>query len=386
MYSGFNELGTIKIKSNSKIVLDKGSTICQSPNIEDYIVDNTFYVDACGKGNGWSLFYANGANDIEITGSIDAIIKGQGSLWKENDAGYKRPGLIRLVNCKRVKLRNLVLIDSPCWAIQIQNCEDVQIDNINIISKWGTNNCGIIIDGCRNVRISKCNMDVGDDCIVLRTTDENMCKDIVCTDCVLSSEWSAIKIGTESVGDFENVLFKDMFVKSAMGCAIKIVATDGGKINNVAIENITIKNSTGPVFIVNGTRNKTYRDGNYVSNVSSIDGIELKNINADVLVGDNKYSNKVGDCVFISGTVENKIKNLTVKDCSFNMPGGITIDEDYSVAELMDEYPEYYILGRVPAYGMYLRHVVDATIENVKFSVKEKDIRENIVFEDVVNK
>lgn len=53
------------------------------------------------------------------------------------------------------------------------------------------------------------------------------------------------------------------------------------------------------------------------------------------------------------------------------------------IPELDYRYPEYYIFGTLPAYGLYARHVNGLVIDNVKFEVEKSDLRCVIVCDDV---
>ena len=60
-------------------------------------------------------------------------------------------------------------------------------------------------------------------------------------------------------------------------------------------------------------------------------------------------------------------------------------EKNYHVKELGTEYPEYYTLGNTPAYGAYVRHAKNVRFANVKFALKNYDVRKSIHTEDVEN-
>lgn len=375
--------GTIKIESETCVVIKQCSTINASLNVNDYVTDKMFFYDASGRENGRSLFYAIDKENIELTAERNGIINGQGKV--ANTKGTNAvPGLIRFVNCKNVKITNLTLIDSAFWGIYLQNCENVEINGLTIVSKWCSNNFGICIDSSKNVDISNCTFDTGDDAISIRTTSKVSCENITINNCEISSVWSAIKLGTESVGDFKNITFKNCLVKQALGCALKVAVVDGGQVDGLLIDNIKMQNVTGPIFIVNGFRNaKYYEEDNDSENISKINNVTIKNVFADVIASQSHFSQEVGDCVFVSGRPNAKINGLTIENCEFNMPGGNLVENDYLVEELLDQYPEYYSLGLSPSFGAYFRHVENLKLKDVKIKEKEEDIREKIIFEDV---
>lgn len=375
--------GTIKIESNISVVLKQDVMVTASLNKNDYLVDDLFFDDALGRENGMSVIYSNGSENIEISAERNGILNGQGNVAGTSDS-YAKPGLIRLVNCKNVKITNITLMDSSHWGIYLQNCENVTISNVTIISKWRPNNYGICIDSSKNILVDNCVFNTGDDAVVIRTTRETPCEDVTITNCEISSLWSAIKIGTESVGDIRNILFRDSVVKLALGCSIKVAVVDGGILDGLLVENVKMQEVTGPIFVVNGVRNQKYYQTKGRSNgISAIKNVKIKNVDADVIKSQWYLAQGVGDCVFVSGTKDSKISNFSIEDCNFLMPGGNLVENDYLVEELTDQYPEYYSLGFSPSSGGFFRHIDGLSLKNVKIELKEEDIREKTKFEDV---
>ncbi len=386
-YIRSEELGTTKISSGTKVVIAAGAVVLASTAIVDYPRLNNMYIDSMGHENGRTLFYANGSCDIQIVGENGSIINGGGFGCRVDDRANSRPGLIRFVNCKNVKLENLSLVDSPCWAVQFMNCENVIVEKVSIVSKWGGCNNGIDLISCKNVKISNCTFDTGDACVAVKTITKEPCENIVIENCTMSSDFSVLKIGTESVGDFKDIVFRNCVVKRAECCAIEVVPTDGGSVNGLTIDNVNIKSATGPIFIANGTRNASFVGAPVSGLPSSISNVFLKNIQADVHISESQLYGGAGcgDCVFISGTKSQRIKNIVIENSQFNMPGGKIKDKSYVVQELKDEYPEYYILGVAPASGIYVRHADGVSLKNIIIEIKEDDNRKKVVFDDTTN-
>lgn len=379
--------GTILIKSDTEIKIGDDEVVAASIEVDDYYTDDSLFIDTCNNEFGRSLFFANGANNIKISGGKNSLINGYGSYWKNNKNYTRRPSIVRLVNCENVELSNLSVFDSACWAIHLLNCKNVKITNINIVSKWCGNNDGIDIDSCENVYVSNCTIDSGDDAIVLKTTKNIPCRNVIVENCKINTGWSAFKIGTESVGDFNDIIFRNNSVVKSDGCAFKIVPTDGGKVKNVLISDVDVQNATGPIFFANGNRKRVYYANNETDGISEISDVTVKNVKCNVYIGGSEVDSSNGKgVVFASGTPENKIKNLTIENCEFLMPGGETKLRTYSVDELTTQYPEYYALGPAPAFGAYMRHVDGLKMQNVKFKLKNSDIRKETVFVDVSEK
>lgn len=228
----------IRLKSFVNLHLEPGSVLRASTHQADYAHSES----SC-------LIEAVGAESVSITGF--GKIDGCGAAFVTEDTGYIyyvthwRPGLVFFLDCKQVTLRDVTLTQSPWWTVHLVGCEDVLISGIHIYNDLKMPNCdGIDPDHCRNVRISDCQIQCADDCIVLKNTakfaDRGPCRDITVTGCTLMCTATAVKIGTESVSDFENITVTACTIKSSSrGLGIQL--RDQGHVRNVIYTNCTIE-------------------------------------------------------------------------------------------------------------------------------------------------
>ena len=108
--------GTIILKSNVCLNLEKGSVLLGSPDPADYIKTKPKYIAYRTAVETRQLIYAEDQINISITG--EGIIDGQGAAHKMNidetdpngfsmtDAGITRPHLIQFINCTDYKSCN----------------------------------------------------------------------------------------------------------------------------------------------------------------------------------------------------------------------------------------------------------------------------------------
>jgi hypothetical protein len=93
------------------------------------------------------------------------------------------------------------------------------------------------------VIISDCHIEAGDDCIVLKTTNRGgkvlPVENVTVTNCVLVSAASAIKLGTESHGDFRNCVFSNCIIRDSR-TGIALLAKDGATMENIRFSNIVM--------------------------------------------------------------------------------------------------------------------------------------------------
>lgn len=370
--------GTITVLSDQKIVLEKNANVFASINADDYNVDDCFYIDDCKFEKCRSLFFAKNKSNIELCAKKNGVISGNGAAWSSINKFVSRPGLIKLVNCKNVYIHDIVLLDSPYWSIWLHNCDNVVIEKIRIISKWGKSNTGIEVDCSRNVRISSCYIETGDDCVDVRTTKNISSSNILIENSTFNSLCSAFRIGTETVGDIKKVRFVNNKIKKALAYGIKIFATDGAKVSEIEIDNVEMSNVTGPFIIANGTRMKQYFPQEKVFHLSSISNVKISHIKADV---DSQWSfikRKDGEGVnIIVGTESNYIKNVVFSDCEFKMLGGFLVKNcGFLPFEVGAQFPEYYAFGIAPASGFYVCYANNIIFKNVKFLLKKEDVRD----------
>ena len=82
----------------------------------------------------------------------------------------RRPDILGFVHCTNVTVRGITLRDSGYWVQDYLDCDGVFLSGLTVVSRANGNNDGIDIDGSRNVRVSDCNIDTGDDALCLKAS------------------------------------------------------------------------------------------------------------------------------------------------------------------------------------------------------------------------
>lgn len=263
---------TLVLKDNVTLYLSGGATLLASNRESDYT--RAFSFADTGGGGVPMLIYAEKAKNIAITGC--GTIKGQPEYYTEPlgyssfiaedcdaalEAGvpmiasrWKKPNvsLVFLSECSNVVIRDISLIDSPFWTMHLHWCDKVRIRSVYMSSRLtvAANSDGIDIDGCRDVVVSDCIIETADDCICLKTTKGKdgfrHCENVTVNNCILRTSSCALKLGTESYGDFRNVLFSDCIIRDS-NRGLGIFIRDGGTAENVTFSNIEIETVRYPV-------------------------------------------------------------------------------------------------------------------------------------------
>ncbi len=382
---GMYVCGTLRLQDRVVLWLERGAVILGSDNIEDYPENESCFTDAVGHVRGRALLYGYQKEGIGIGGP--GMVDGRGYRFpEESPAHLIRPFLVRLVECRNVKILETSFVQAAAWCLHLQDCRDVQIQRAVIRSRCNGNNDGIDLDGCQNVTVEGCVIDSGDDAICLKSTSGNPCTSIRVADCTVTSRWAGFKIGTESVGDFADITVEKCRFFDVEGCAVKIVPVDGGNVENVTVRNVEMIACTGPVFISNGERLRRYLDQKR-EQPGRIRGILLERIHADVrkakggIYQGKPWGNADGGVV-ISGLPGNPVESVTIRQCRFSMPGGSKERRTTPVPEMGSQYPEFHLFDPLPAWALYRRYTKDFKIEDTEFTARERDVRPAAVKEE----
>lgn len=373
-------IGTIHLRSRVTLHLENGCLLKGSSAHGNYPDVDGGFTDAVGQKRNRCLIYAHNTVGTAIMG--EGCIDGDGGNFgfEENE----RPFMLRFINCKDVQVTGITLQDSPGWVSHYLGCENVLIHGITIRSRVNSNNDGIDVDSCRRVRISNCDIDTGDDAICIKSTRATPSEDIVVTGCRVSSTWGALKLGTESVGDFRNIIFSNIVIRDTHGGGLKLISMDGARMENVLVENIIMDNVSGPIFLRLGARLRQYFPDQPKRPVGIARGISIRNVTINVweegylLYG--KYPRKAG--IIITGVPGHCLEDVTFENVKVTFPGGGELSNK-PVPEQEAEYPEFPVFHPLPCWGLFIRHVRGITFRHCKFMTRKADLRPAVHLEDV---
>jgi polygalacturonase len=369
--------GTIQLKDNVVLHVAENAVLLGSTNAADYRNVDPF-IDGTGHPLGHALIVAVDARNVGIEGR--GTVDGQSPALKKTQNPYTiRPFLLRLVRCTNVTVRDVRLTNPGAWTLDFFQTKGAVIEGVTIRSRdlGMPNNDGIDLDSCENVSVRHCDIISGDDALCIKATSAaKPSRDIEATDCKLSTRCNAIKLGTESIGGFENISVTDCQITNTMMSGIALYAVDGGDLRNVTISGITMDGVVLPISIRLGARLKTFREGDRPRpNPGKLRDVTIKNVSA-------KNIEMIG--MLINGVPGFPVEALTLKNIQLELPGGGTAkDAKFQLPEREKAYPEFNMFGKVmPAYGIYARHVRGIILKNVQTTVKNPDARPASIFVD----
>lgn len=381
---------TIVLKDNVTLHLEKDALILGTTDYKAYDNPDPF-TEGLGIDVGWALLVAIDAKNVCLEG--EGSIDGQGSALKERHIKTDtrtesqrwglRPFLLRVVRCENITVKDVTLKFAGAWTSHYFQSRNITINNVTIRSFGVAHNDGINIDGCQHVRISNCDIVSGDDALCFKTTSSKMgCSDVVITNMKLKSNQAGIKMGTESMAPFENIKISNCHIYDTKNGGIKLFSVDGAHLRNIEISDITMDEVRTPMMFRLGARLSVFRKHEDTKQpVGTFENVIIRNVKA--IASDNAQLTPPSG-ILITGIPGHYITNLTLENIHIRLLGtGTEQDATHKVPEAIDQYPEVKTFGpKIPAYGVWARHVRGLKLKNVTFELKNEDKRPEIICED----
>ena len=220
-----------------------------------------------------------------------------------------------------------------------------------------------------------------------------MVENITVTNCIIASNCNPIKFGTASWAGFRNITFSNCVIrpttesniwdwskeyrhiapKTHTGLSgIAIESVDGGIIEQVTFNNISMEGIITPIFICLNHRRMNQHSGQS----GIIRNLLFSNITA-------KAEGIIP--TLIAGTPTGRITDITLRDITVEHAGGEKAMTK-SLPENLKGYPENRMYGKEnPAGGLYIRHADNILIENFHIRQRNTDERPSIFLDDATD-
>jgi polygalacturonase len=376
--------GTIDLKSGVMLEITKNTRILGSTNIVDYPEKIEAFKSVMSENHKYrqSLIYAEKCVNIGIRGKGEIYFRGE----KVNFPGKEttgeivgRPFGIRMIECKNVVLQDIFLHNSAAWMQSYLYCQNLIFDGIKVINQANHNNDGLDPDGCTNVIVRNCYINSEDDAMCLKGASGMPSNNILIENSEFITSCNALKIGTDTQGDFFNIIARNLKlggIPESMlaikghqaSTGITLATVDGGKVENILVSNIQINRARCPIFLRIGNRLRV------MPNASVKDVGYLKNIIIENVSGENNF--KQGS--LISGIKNHPVKDVIINNYKIKMEGGgdstmITNE----VPEKEGGYPDAqnFLKQGLPSYGFYVRYAENININNAEIFPLKPDFR-----------
>ena len=390
--------GTVHLKSNITLRIEKGARLMFSPDDSDFdpyeelpyrmtgstetrdtrsapanpspevkrrLAAPPAYDDTETSYAHYALLVGDGVHNVTI--------EGQGEI-DGNRPKRGGPKPIAFKNSEWITIRGITVKNAPNYNISLMGTDHVEVEGVKLLNGYAD---GIDPDNCHFVRITNCYIDSSDDAICPKASfalgKKRGTEHLVVANCILRTSASHFKFGTESEGDFKNVSVTNCVMLKRdtghlPGTGIALEAVDGANIDGVVISNISIEDARAPIFIRVGNRARSMA----TATPGSLKNISIQNVTA---TGATLTSS-------ITGVEGGRVQDVIIDGFTVTAKGGGargTLD----VPEVPAKYPGGDMFGELPALALFARHVDGLTLRNLKVHSTQPDARPSFIADDV---
>ncbi|MBQ7850532.1 MAG: glycoside hydrolase family 28 protein [Clostridia bacterium] len=251
--------GSIRLYDNMTLCVESGAVLRFHQDAKAFPLIELEFEGNAGLMH-QACVYAEGAKNVVVTGG--GTLDGQGDYWwqqirEKRRTEYPRPYLVCFADCEHVVLENVTLLNSPAWTVHPLRCRNVTVRGLNIKNPVDSPNTdGVNPDACQDVRILDCTIDVGDDCIAIKSGTENTpnrrpCERIIIANCHFLHGHGGVVLGSEMSGDVRNVVVSScVFYETDRGIRLKTRRGRGGTVEGIQLSNLVMEKVMCP-FVFN---------------------------------------------------------------------------------------------------------------------------------------
>jgi polygalacturonase len=330
----------LTVGTRTTVKIEAGATLLATTNQSDFMKVPGDWLKATSGSEFIPFIGGKKLSDVTFTGG--GVIDGNGSVWwgeaekaRRKVSGYTlpRPNLIAIERSQNLRLENITLQNSPKFHLVPTECENVVISNVTILAPEGAANTDAIDpSACKNVLITKCRIDVGDDNVAIKSGKkvagrEFACEDITVTDCTFL-HGHGMSIGSETAGGVRNVTVKNCtFENTENGIRIKSDVKRGGLVENISYSDLIMSNVAPAVtftcYYMNNSAGDAGRGAAAATNIAPAAGEKIpvyRNIRVT-----NLKANSLKSAGVILGLPENCISNVVFENVQISAATGLTI-------------------------------------------------------------
>jgi len=266
--------GSLFLKKGVNFHLDKGVVLLGSPSLKDYPEIDT---RVAGIEMKWPAALINILDQENVSISGDGKIDAQGKPFWDSygamradytpkglrwivDYDCKRPRCVLVQNSKNITVSEVTIQRSGFWTIQVLYSTYVTVNKViirNNVGGHGPSTDGIDIDSSVKVLVENCDIDCNDDNFCLKAGRDadglrvnRPCEYIVIRNCVAGAGGGLITCGSETSGSIRNIWVDNLSANgTSVGFRVKSALNRGGVVENIFINNLTMKNVAVPIEV-----------------------------------------------------------------------------------------------------------------------------------------
>lgn len=400
--------GAIRLESHVELAVAEGATLRFAFDTSLYPLVKTAW-EGLACWNYSPCIYACGATDIAITGK--GTIDGggnkttwwpmcgsarygyeQGTTLEAQNLGARarlqqqaedgvpaderrygqgqglRPQLVNFVECERILMQGVTLLNSPFWVIHPLRSRSITVDGVTVVNR-GPNGDGCDPEACEDVMIKNCVFDTGDDCIAIKSGRNNdgrlwqqPSRNIIIRHCTMKDGHGGVVIGSEISGGCENVYAEDCDMDSPNLERVLRIKTNncrGGLVENINMRDIRVGQCKEAVLKINldyERREQCYRGFSPTVRRVSMERVTCKKSNYGVLIIGLEdtlgvYDIDVRDCRF-DGVAKQPVsitgKTAGIRFDSLFINGSLTLTAAERPYKNYSEWMTYSEMKRTP--------------------------------------
>ena len=233
--------GPIQLKDGVNLYIDGTAKFLASPDIKDYPEwpdPRHIISENLPRGNrNACIIFADEAARISITGRGVIDCNGTFHIEKVDNADnshrwdYRRiypneeslPRVVFFAGCKDVLIEDVTMTNQPSgWSYWIHDCDRVTIRGLQILANLEyPNNDGIHLNCSRDVTVSDCHIECGDDSIVIRANSRSLHENkpmerCTITNCVLRSRACGVRLAWANDGVIRHCTLSNLVITESM--------------------------------------------------------------------------------------------------------------------------------------------------------------------------
>lgn len=331
----------IVLRNATTLQLDPGATLLAVTNQSDFMKTPGDWLKARSSGDFVPFISGKDLTDITFTGG--GTIDGSGSVWwgeaekaRRKVSGYTlpRPNLVVLQRCKNIVMRNITLQNSPKFHFVPDDCDDVVVSNVTVLApEFAANTDAIDPSDSRDVLITRCRIDTGDDNVAIKAGHklpghDFASENIMVSDCTFL-HGHGMSIGSETFGGVRNVTVTNcVFDGTENGLRIKSERGKGGLVENIVYEDIRMTNVDPAVtfscyYMANSAKDPAQKNAPDSDTAQAV--TEATPIYRDIYVKNLTATCERGAGV-IMGLPESAISNVVFEDVNISAATGMKIE------------------------------------------------------------
>jgi hypothetical protein len=395
--------GSVEIRSHVNLRIAAGGRILGSGEGRDYhgVEAIPLSGDSTLEDGNWALFYAVEAHNVTIEGP--GSIAGQGAQFSSPERGVlppsgiggsRRPYHMLFYHCENLRVRDIDLLDSAYHSVRVIQSRRVHMEGIYIHNRVNENNDGFHFVSCEFVTVSNCTILSQDDACALFGS----CRYVTITNSYFSTRWSCFRFGG---GVAQDVAVSNCVLHQVFGCPIKFHGVPGSRFENMSFSNLVLDEVTGPISISIGPRERR-QAGSGPTPVDAVPedpgepavarNISFSNIHGTVTTNPPQLPGtpfraayrpgELHSCIVLNCVGDAVLEKISFENIHLTFGGGGTAD-DAARRNLPEIAGEYFMLGPMPAYGLYARHARALTLSNIRFEAATPDLRPALILDHV---